>query len=88
MYIHTNTSTVVVILIGVVYFDVKDRQFLIDMSGFASSVKLLYNNTKVQFRHDILYGKLETAFLESDVPVEEFEQKGDNCTKVCKSMLL
>ena len=61
----------------------RERQFPIDMAGFATNLKLLLNNPGAAFTRS-KFGFMETNFLKQlQVSVEELECKGEESMEVC-----
>ena len=60
-----------------------EREFAVDMAGFAVSVKLLMDNPEARFDFDQPVGYQETYFLKSlGLKKDNLELKARNCTEV------
>ena len=63
-----------------------DRQFPIDMAGFAINLQLLIRKSEVIFNlRNVSSGHQESGLLSRLVSVKDLEPKADNCTKVVGS---
>ncbi|XKL66066.1 hypothetical protein PGB90_009486 [Kerria lacca] len=59
-----------------------EREFAIDMAGFAVNLQHLLSNPNAEFSFNVERGFQESALLSQLVKIEELEPKADNCTKV------
>ncbi|CAH1792073.1 unnamed protein product [Owenia fusiformis] len=59
-----------------------ERDFALDMAGFAINIELLFDKPLVQFEYEVKRGYQETTLLRGFVTKEELEPLADNCRKV------
>ncbi len=59
-----------------------ERDFPIDMAGFAVNLQHLLAHPSAEFTFNVERGFQESALLSQLVTVNELEPKADNCTKV------
>lgn len=59
-----------------------ERDFPIDMAGFAVNLQHLLRHPEAEFSFNVERGFQESALLSKLVSVQDLEPKADNCTKV------
>ena len=61
----------------------KDRQFPIDMAGFAVNIQLLFTHPEAQFSLEAKRGHLESSLLSGLITINDLQPLADDCVKVC-----
>ena len=59
-----------------------ERDFPIDMAGFAVNLQHLLRHPEAEFTFNVERGFQESALLSKLVSIQDLEPKADNCTKV------
>ena len=60
----------------------KDRQFPLDMAGFAVNVQMLFLHPEAQFSLEAKRGHLESSLLSGIVTVKDLQPLAKDCTEV------
>lgn len=59
-----------------------ERDFPVDMAGFAVNLPFLLSKPEIEFSFNVERGFQESSLLSQLVALDELEPRADNCTKV------